>query len=797
MLPEPSTFLARTGLVPVLRQLALTLLLLAWGSSVLADAPVGPTVRDVIEFTRIIQPVGHDDETLRTQVSPDGERAFIVTRRADVATDTNWFEILLLDVSPGNLAASRPAAPVRLLAVKAQKDENDAYPAVQDVRWHGDRVLVFRARMNDEPYQAYRLDLPTRQVTQLTFAAFGVAAFDLTDDLRRVVYVAPVPNPAMPPGARSVVVGTNSFWSVHFGQNDLRKQQRRYQYFVAETASGTGARALGEPFAESSLGLPSASISPDGRWLLLPRYEPQRQLAWAKQYPYVADMMAKYGPSLRMDPLGYFSRPSSYVTRRLVAYDLVDGRERAVVDAPDDSMQDNQRRSDRLWQDGGRSVVIAGTFLPVREGDAGADSASHIIEYWPESGRWKDLAVLETRLKAVNRIAGKSGAFVVKDGERRRTFVRSADGAWLEIVEEGKAEAGQAASAGAWRLRVEQALNQPPDIVAAGPAGAVVRLTTLNPQYSIEQWGSMREYGWTDAKGRPWKGGLMVPTNFNPRVRRPLVIQAYGFSPTRFYRDGSNVYDGFTSGFAGRAFLRESILVLALPLGPSAGGPTDERGRRIAFADGVRAAIEALVADGLVDREKVGIMGWSATGESVLNLVTFSDVPIRAATLLDGDANTLFSLAITYSVVDGTLVHKERANEGGPYGASRMRWVANDPSLHTDCIRAAMRIETYGNEVHNNWDVYALLRRQYKPVEMVMIPEGAHALSRPSERMISLQGNVDWYRFWLKGEKRTEVLIPTETEASLRQQYERWDQMVVLKQADDARPACARAAEFR
>jgi dipeptidyl aminopeptidase/acylaminoacyl peptidase len=543
--------------------------------------------------------------------------------------------------------------------------------------------------------------------------------------------------------------------------------------------------------------LPSASISPDGRWLLLPKYEPHRQLAWAQQYPYVADMTSKYGPSLRMDPLGYFSRPSSYVTRRLVAYDLADGRERIVVDAPDDSMQDNQRRADRLWQDGGRSVVIAGTFLPAREGDAASGAASHIIEYWPESGQWKDIATLDKRLKAAHPIAGKSGAFVVKDGERRRAFVRGADGAWLEVVEDRPEEPGEGASTDGWHLRVQQALNQPPDIVAAGPGDAVVRLTQLNPRYSAEQWGSMRAYEWKDAKGRPWKGGLMVPANFNAQVRHPLVIQAYGFSSTRFYRDGSNVYDGFTSGFAGRAFLREGILVLARPLGPSAGGPVDERGKRIAFADGVRAAIEALAADGLVDREKVGIMGWSATGESVLNLVTFTDVPVRAATLLDGDANTLFSLAITYSVVDETLVHKERANEGGPYGASRMRWVANDPSLHTDCIRAAMRIETYGNEVHNNWDVYALLRRQYKPAEMIMIPQGAHALSRPSERMISLQGNVDWYRFWLKGEKRTEVVIPTETTASLEQQYVRWDQMAALKQADDARPACARAADVQ
>jgi len=94
----------------------------------------------------------------------------------------------------------------------------------------------------------------------------------------------------------------------------------------------------------------------------------------------------------------------------------------------------------------------------------------------------------------------------------------------------------------------------------------------------------------------------------------------------------------------------------------------------------------------------------------------------------------------------------------------------------------------------DHWDIYALLRRQYKPVEMVMIPQGAHALSRPSERMISMQGNVDWYRFWLKGEQRSAPVLPRETGAALAEQYARWSQMVGLKRAVDAKPACVRAA---
>lgn len=751
-----------------------------------AVAAVGPTVKDVIEFTRIIQPLRHDDDTLQTQISPDGSRAFIVTRRADVVTDINKFELLLLDIRPERLAAGTPAAPRRLLTVKAQHDEDDANPALREARWVDDRTIVLRARIADQLPQAYRLDVPTKRLTQLTYAPLGVAAFDVPTDMRRVVYVSPVPNPAIPAGTRSIVAGTNSFWSVHGDQDSFRTQQRRYQFFVAAAGSRQPARALGDAFAESSNGFPNASISPDGRWLLLPKYEPDRQIAWGAQYPKIAEATIKYGPSLTLDPLGYYSRPMSYVSRRHVAYRLADGWERPVVDAPDDSLGDNQLRTDRLWQDDGKSVVVAGTFLPARDGDPDSSGSSHIIEYWPDTGQWKSIGRLKHRLMAAHPVAGKAGAFIAMDGEQRRRFERVADGSWQEVAESRPGEGPGGSAVAPWRLHVQQALNQPPDIVAKGPGGTSVRLTELNPQVT-PSWGTMREYAWKDSKGRPWHGGLMLPANFDPRARHALVIQTYGFSPTRFYRDGSNLYDGFTSGFAGRAFMRENILVLALPWRATSGAPTDEFGARTAFAEGVQGAIDALVGEGLVDRDRIGILGWSATGERVLNLLTFTDTPIRAATLLDGDANTLFSMSITYSVMDGIQAKKERANEGGPYGETRERWMRNDPSLHTDCIRAALRIEAYGPEVHNNWDIYALLRRQYRPAELIMIPGGAHALSRPSERMISLQGNVDWYRFWLKGEKRVEVLIPGESAASLQRQYDRWDQMATLKRAADAK----------
>lgn len=771
----------------------------AAGATPATAAQDGPGVRDLVEFTRIIQPEHHDPNALQDQVSPDGRHAFIVTRRADVASDTNWFEIQLLDLDAQRLERGRPREARRLLAVAAREDQDYAFPAIREVRWAGSSRLVFLASIADAPVQVYAIDLASGVPRRLTRASNPIASFDVSADLRRIVYVAQLPNPVAPPGARSVVVDNNSFWSVKFGQGDLGTQYRRYQYFLADLGSGRPDKPLGSSFHQGGHG-PRVSISPDGVWAVVPRYEPERQLPWARQYPFVADAAARIGPAATVDPLSYFSRPSAYVPRRMVAFRLPQGTEQVVVDAPDDAMPGSEQvRQDRLWFQGGRSVVIGGTHLPAQQ-DGKVPEGSHLVEYWPGTGRWVVIARLKERLKLLQAGPGPGDRFTAMDGSRRRSFERTAQLGWVERSEEAE-EAAAATALGAglpagataagWRIVVRESLDEPPQIVAS-KAGREVPLTRLNPGFDRARWGKVRPFAWEDALGRMWNGGLMVPAGYDPGRRYPLVIQTYGFSPSRFYLDGANVADGFTSGFAGRAFLREGLLVLALPWSHAGPRARDEREGLGNFREGVRSAIDALDRGGVIQRDRVGILGWSATGARVLDLVTFTDVPIRAATMLDGDAHTLFSIAVTYGATDNILARKQVANEGRPFADTRERWVRNDPSLHTDCIRAAMRIETYGPWVLNNWDIHALLRLQYKPAEMVVIPKGNHALSRPSERMISLQGNVDWYRFWLRDEERTVLTLPGERFQDLQVQYRRWRQMAELKTRDDSRPRCDR-----
>lgn len=737
----------------------------------------------MVEFTRILQPRSTDDDELRDQVSPDGSQAFIITLKADVAGDKNVYQIQLLDLRPERLSEQRSPAPAAVFTVAA-KDDDEYLPAIRNVQWHDDRTLVFLGRLDGALDQVYSLDVHTRSLSTLTHEANPIISFAVSQDLRRVVYAVQVPNPPLHEGAHAVVVGIQSFWAVKSAQNDLRSQDWKYRYAVADVASSLPGKPLGGTFVGLFGTKPTVSISPDGRWALLPRWDPERLADWEQRYPMVQELSKGYAVSQHIDPLGYFSTPVTYVPRRLTAWRLDDAREQAIVDAPDDVHRGGPGPRDTLWQGNGTSVILAGTFLPATS-DGKTPSASHIIEYWPDQGRWTDIAALDGRLEKAYPLRG---GFLILDGERRREFRRQPGGGWRESPSGEAAQAPNAAST----LRFVQGLNQPPDIYAEGPSGGKTRLTELNPQFDADKWGTMQPYAWHDSSGRQWKGGLMYGSGVDPHKRYPLVIQTYGFAPDRFYLDGPNLIDGATSAFAGRAFLREGILVLQMPISPTgAAGGRDRQAFRD-FDAGVRSAVETLAREGRIDPAKVGIMGWSMTGERVLNLLTFGDFPIRAATMADADSTTVFTYTITYGKSDIFWAMFESTNEGSPYGDSLGKWVRNDPALHTDCVHAALRIESYGPTVTPNWDIYALLRRQYKPVEMILLPKGTHSLLTPGDRMASLQGNVDWYAYWLAGKERTSPMLATETESSLRAQYERWRQMDRLKVADDVRPRCTR-----
>ena len=89
---------------------------------------------------------------------------------------------------------------------------------------------------------------------------------------------------------------------------------------------------------------------------------------------------------------------------------------------------------------------------------------------------------------------------------------------------------------------------------------------------------------------------------------------------------------------------------------------------------------------------------------------------------------------------------------GPPYGEALKIWLDYAPAFSAQNVRTPLLMQ-YNGKISMAAEFYSALIVQGKPVELVLFPEGKHVLELPQQRAGSMQGSVDWFRFWLQGEE--------------------------------------------
>jgi len=289
-----------------------------------------------------------------------------------------------------------------------------------------------------------------------------------------------------------------------------------------------------------------------------------------------------------------------------------------------------------------------------------------------------------------------------------------------------------------------------------------------NPQLKHIKLGSAEVIRWKDDKGYEWEGGLVKPPDYEPGKRSPLVIQTHGFYKGQFLSNGS-----FTTAFAAQALAAQGIAVLQMGWNPNNFETSKEGPDQVAGFEGV---VKKLTQEGLIDPSRVGVIGFSRTVYHVLAAITTADHLFAAASVTDGVTFGYFEYLL--SADTGPDWDTDAINGGEPFGAEGLKnWLASSPEFNMDKVRTPLLLLQPGVEsMFADWEPYAALRYLKKPVDLIMLQAGSHVMTNPTQRLASETVNVDWFRFWLKGEE--------DPDPAKAEQYKRWRELRKLKEAD-------------
>jgi len=318
---------------------------------------------------------------------------------------------------------------------------------------------------------------------------------------------------------------------------------------------------------------------------------------------------------------------------------------------------------------------------------------------------------------------------------------------------------------------VKQDLNDPPVLVVSEPGSQRSRvLWNPNPQLKDIALGEAAVLIWKDAAGQEWRGGLYKPADFKPGRRYPLVIQTHGFAEHEFRPAGFA-----TTAMAARALANAGILVLqvreiACPLAAPEEAPCS--------VAGYEAGVKRLDAEGLIDPERIGIIGFSRTCYSVMQMLTASALHIRAASITDGVMEDYFQYMQAAAPGDRVAQEANSMIGAAPFGHGLQEWLKRSPGFNLERVNTPLMVVGEGpRSLLFMWQPYAGLFYLHKPVDLIMLNTDEHVLTNPAVRMASQGGSVDWFRFWLQGYE--------DSNPAKQEQYERWRELRKLQEKNE------------
>jgi dipeptidyl aminopeptidase/acylaminoacyl peptidase len=321
------------------------------------------------------------------------------------------------------------------------------------------------------------------------------------------------------------------------------------------------------------------------------------------------------------------------------------------------------------------------------------------------------------------------------------------------------------------QVSIRQGYNSPPALWASDSrTGRALQLWDPNPQFARIRFGDASAYNWNDSTGREWKGVLVKPVGYVPGRRYPLVLQMYSFVEDEFVTDGL-----VPSAFAARHLASAGFVVLQIKKQPNTLSEADPR----THLEGYRSAVEDLDKAGLIDRSRVGVVAFSWSCWYAINALIKEPKLFAAATISEGLDNSYMQYLLFAPEGEDIERQMQQIRGTAPFGAGLERWVQEAPGFNLDRVETPVRIEAMGPlSVLQEWELYASLRLQHKPVDLIYFPEGTHIHQKPFERLESQQGDVDWFRFWLQGYE--------DPDPSKADQYKLWDHLRELQAADVA-----------
>ena len=300
--------------------------------------------------------------------------------------------------------------------------------------------------------------------------------------------------------------------------------------------------------------------------------------------------------------------------------------------------------------------------------------------------------------------------------------------------------------------------NQYGEIFSSSVASpAPVQVTHAGDQLSGFTLARREVVRWKSGDGTEIEGVLLKPADFDPAKKYPLLVVIHG-GPTgidmpaisadryypieRFVARGALVLRPNYRGSAGYGEAFRSLNVRNLGVGD--------------YAD-VISGVDSLIAQGFVDKDRVGAMGWSEGGY-ISAFITASSDRFKAVSVGAGISDWM-----TYYVNTDITPFTPQYLHANPWEDAAI-YEKTSPIHYIEKARTPTLIQ-HGSADHrvpiaNAYELRQALEDRGVPVKMVVYDGFGHPINKPKQQRAVMEENENWFNHYIWGDPLAPALTP-------------------------------------
>ncbi len=287
------------------------------------------------------------------------------------------------------------------------------------------------------------------------------------------------------------------------------------------------------------------------------------------------------------------------------------------------------------------------------------------------------------------------------------------------------------------------------------------KLTSLGEQLKPFKLAHREVISWTSADGTKIEGILYTPSDFDAKNKYPLLVVIHG-GPTGVDQPvvGPDRY------YPIERFVAKGALVLRPNYRGSAGYGEKFRALNVRnlgvgdYAD-VISGVDALIAKGSVDKDRVGAMGWSQGGY-ISAFITASSDRFKAVSVGAGISDWM-----TYYVNTDITPFTQQYLHGTPWDDPEI-YRKTSPISYIAKAKTPTLIQHGENDrrvpIPNAYELRQALEDRGVPVKMVVYKGFGHGINKPKQQRAVMEENEKWFAQYIWGEKPAPLAAPAATE---------------------------------